>query len=151
MASLRAEIKRAFLQSIYDAVADDIALQEFPSTVPDSANIQITTLVDGLKAFQRTGLEALKGGRLSLGSSGIGHEVRWAPPDIRRSFSQEEVFSLSQELREVYEDALVRLSSIGNNAPNDITILRTMMTDDRLETVTSLQHDFVSLRWGQRY
>ncbi len=151
MAQLRAELKRAFLQSIYDAVADGVAESMFPSTIPDFSPV-IVTLEDGLKAFGRMGFEALKSGKLSLGATGMDHEVRWAAPQQWRAFSQDEVMSLAQELREVHAAALVTLSDAGTPSPTQTQILATMMADDRLLTVTSIQKDFSLIRMaGGRY
>src|SRR5436190_8763373 len=151
MAALKAELKRSFLQSIADAVEDGIAQQEMPSTVPGQQDAPIVTLGAGLKAFQRMGFEALKGGKLSLGSAGFNHEVKWAPPMHWRSFSQDEVFVMAQEFREVFNDAISTLADAGNSSPTDATILATMMADDRLQTVTSQQHDYSMLRRSGRY
>jgi hypothetical protein len=104
-----------------------------------------------MKAFQRQGFNALKSGRLSLGSTGLGQEVRWAPPLVWRSFTQEDVFGFAQEMREVYNDAVTNLSGQGNTDPDDPTIFAVMMADDRFQTVTSLQRDFTTLRWVGRY
>ena len=150
MAQLRAELKRSFLQSIADAVNDQIAVAEFPSTVPDLTPI-IVSLEDGLKAFQRMQFEALKSGRLSLGSSGLDHEVRWAAPQQWRSFTQDEVMALAQELREIHSDALIKLSANGNGSPTGQQILAAMFADDRLQSVSSINKDFTLLRWNQRY
>ncbi len=153
MASLKAETKRAFLQSLYDAVVDETARVDLASGA-QVADTPIVTLEEALKAFQRMGFNALKNGKLSLGSSGLGHEVRFAaPPQIEgfRAFGQVEVYGLAQEFREVYADARVTLAAQGNTEPDDATIFSVMMSDDRLQTVTSLQRDFLLLRWGQGY
>lgn len=150
MAAIKGEIKRGILQAIWDAVEDDIAAQEMPSTVPDFQPI-IVTLEDGLKAFHRMGFESIKSGRLSIGSSGLSHEVKWAAPAMWRGFSQEEVFSLAQELREVHADALITLSAQGIGSPTQTQIFNTMMADDRLQTVTSTYRDHTMIRWNQRF
>lgn len=150
MSAIKAELKRSFLQSIADAVEDNIANAEFPSTVPGANDIPIVSLAGGLKAFQRMQFEALKGGKLSLGSSGFDHEVKWAPPAAWRSFTQDEVMSLAQEFREIFNDTLIVLALGGNTSPNDATILAGMMADERLQSVTSssYQTDFSQLRYG---
>jgi hypothetical protein len=150
MADLKAQQKRAFLQSLYDAIVNDTATIDLSSGI-ETNEPPIITFIDALQAFQRLGFNALKFGKLSMGTSGLGHEVRWCPPQQWRAFSQEEVFALAQEFREVYADALVTLAEAGNSSPNDATILATMFADDRMQTVTSLQHDFSLLRWNQRY
>lgn len=150
MASLKAETKRAFLQAIFDAVEADVARVDLASGA-QAADAPIATLLEALKAFQRMGFNALKGGRLSMGTSGLGHEVRWAPPMQWRAFGQEEVFGMAQEFREVYADALVTLASQSITEPTDAQILSTMFNDDRMQTITSQQRDFTLLRWNQRY
>src|SRR5437762_10750410 len=97
------------------------------------------------------GFEAVKSGRLSIGSAGLGHEVKFAVPNVWRGFSQEEVFGLAQELREIHDAALITLSANGNGSPTQLQILRVMMSDDRLQTVTSTQKDFTLLRWHQGF
>src|SRR5213075_2766984 len=153
MAALKAETKRAFLQSLFDAVEDETARVDLASGA-QVADVPIVTLNEALKAFQRMGFNALKNSKLSMGTSGLGHEVRWASPpqlDGFRAFGQVEVYGMAQEFREVYADALVTLSAQGNDTPDDATIFAVMMSDDRLTTVTSLQKDYTLLRWSQRY
>ena len=150
MSDIKSATKRAFLQSLFDAIANNTATVDLASG-SQAVDAAVITLLDALKAFQRMGFNALKNGRLSLGSSGLGHDVRWAPPMQWRSFGQEEVFGMAQEFREVYNDAIITLAGQGNSSPNDATILSVMMSDDRMQTVTSLQRDFVLLRWNQRY
>lgn len=150
MAELKAQTKRAFLQALYDAVANETARVDLASGA-QAADSPIATLLEALTAFQRMGFNSLKGGRLSLGTSGLSHQVQWAPPAQWRAFGQEEVFGMAQEFREVYTDAIVTLSAQGNSSPTDLQILAVMMADDRLTTVTSTQRDFTLLRWNQRY
>lgn len=150
MADLKAQTKRAFLQSLYDAVADETARVDLASGA-QAADSPIATLLEALKAFQRMGFNALKGGRLSMGTSGLSHEVRWAPPAQWRAFGQEEVFAMAQEFREVYTDAVVTLSAQSITEPTDLQILSVMLSDDRLTTVTSTQRDMTLLRWNQRF
>ncbi len=145
MANLPAELKRSFLQSIYDAVVGGTANADFVTGTPSDDNV-IASLEDGLKAFQRMGFSSLKTGRLSLGSSGLSHEVKWAAPQQWRAFSQEEVGSLAQELREVYNEAVETLGS-----GTDLAILNTMMASDRMQSISSIQHDYTMLRWGNRF
>lgn len=145
MANLRAEIKRAFLQSIFDAVQNDVAQRDFVTGTPTD-DIPVISLEDGLKAFQREHFATLHRGLLSLGSAGIGHEVKWSPPEVWKDFDQTTMFSLAQEFREVYNDVVATGSFV-----SDLAILNAMMADDRMQTVTSLQRDFTMLRWNQGY
>ncbi len=149
MASLKSELKRAFLQSIYDAVLAGTIQNDLTSGT-DSDSVIITTLLEGLQGFQRLGFSNLKGGKTLMQTAGLGHEVRWVPPQVWRSFSEDEVFSMGQEFREVYNEALVTLSAAGNNSPNDASILAVMMASDRMQSVSSEQKDFTLLRWSSR-
>ncbi len=147
MANLRGEVKRAFLQSLYDAVVDGNASVDLASGV-DANLVQVLTLESAMKAFQRLGFNQLKEGKISVGSSGMGHEISFAAPSAWQSLTQEEVFSLAQELREVFDDALVDLDASGDDNPDDRTILRAMMLNDRLQSATSTMRDFSMLRMG---
>ena len=148
MAQLRAELKRAFLQSLYDAVQSGTASDDLISG--DNAPV-VVSLEDALKAFQKMGFAALKDGRLSIQSSGFAHSISFSAPQQWRAFSQEEVFAMAQEFREVYNDAKLRLIAAGNATPVDLELLQSMMADDRLQSVSSLQRDHTMLRWNARY
>ncbi len=150
MSSLKAELKRAFLQSIYDAVLSGTIQNDLTSGT-DSDSIPITTLLQALQGFQRLGFSNLKGGKTLFQTAGLGHEVRWALPMVWRAFSEDEVFSMAQEFREVYDEAVLTLALAGNNSPNDATILATMMAADRMQSISSTQRDFLLLRWNQKF
>lgn len=150
MANLRGEVKRAFLQSLYDAVVDGNASVDLASGV-DANLVQVLTFEAALKAFQRIGFNQLKEGKLTVQNSGMGHDISFAAPDIWRSLNQEELFSLAQEFREVFDDALLTLEVSGDDNPDDRTILRAMMANDRLQSVTSTMRDFSTMRMGGRY
>jgi hypothetical protein len=149
MANIRGELKRAFLQSLFDAVVDGNASVDLASGV-DANLVQVLTFESALKAFQRLQFNSLKEGKLTIMNSGMEHEIRFAGPDILRAMSQEEVFSMAQEFREVFDDSLVTLSAAGDSDPDDRTILRAMMANDRLQSVTSTQRDFSMLRFNSR-
>src|ERR1044071_3626475 len=134
MAVLRAEIKRGFLRSLFR-----------------QSEANAVTLEAALGAFQDQGFKAIKAGKLVIASSGAGHSVQFAVPDAWRSFSQEEVFSLSEELFQVFDDAKAMLIANGTAEPDDDSIYTAMTADDRLQTVTSLQKDNSPLRFPARY
>ena len=145
MAEIRAQLKRAFLQSIADAVSAHTAKRDFPSGSRTDA--PVVTLLEGLKAFQRMGFSSIKQGKLSVGSAGFGHDVSWAMPSSWRSFSQESVFEMAQEFRELYNSAILTLTLAGTPQPfNDESILAIMMDSDELQSCTSTQKDFTGLR-----
>ena len=148
MAALKAELKRAFLQSIYDAYKAETLLADLTG---DTEGPSIVTFEDALKAFQHYCFGNVKDGKTLFQTSGLGHETRWALPMVWRSFSEDEVFGMAQEFREVYDEAIVTLADAGNIHPNDSAILATMMANDKMQTVTSQQRDFTLLRWNQRY
>ncbi len=148
MAALKAELKRSFLQSLYDAYKAETLLADLTG---DTEGPAIVTFEDALKAFQHYCFGNVKDGKTLFQTSGLGHETRWTSPMVWRAFSEDEVFGMAQEFREVYNDAIITLAGQGNSSPNDATLLSVMMSDDRMQTVTSLQRDFVLLRWNQRY
>src|SRR5690349_15784235 len=117
MAALKAELKRAFFQSIYDAVVKGTASQDL---VSGDDTLVVRTLEDGLIAFQKMGFQALKSGQLMMGTTGFAHGVTWAPPQQWRSFGQDEVFGMAQEFREVYTDAKLALINAGYTSPTDL-------------------------------
>jgi hypothetical protein len=148
MAALKAELKRAFLQSIYDAYKAETLLADLTG---DTDGPAIVTFEDALKAFQHYCFGNVKDGKTLFHTAGLGHETRWALPMQWRSFSEDEVFSMGQEFREVHNEAIVTLADAGNIHPNDSAILSTMMANDRMQTVTDTQRDFTLLRWSHRF
>jgi hypothetical protein len=82
--------------------------------------------------------------------TGAGKAVQFALPQIWQSFQQDEFFALTEELEQVYSDALVTLSAQGIGSPTDAQIFTVMAADDRLQTITSVQKDYTTLRWPTR-
>ena len=148
MAALKAELKRSFLQSIYDAYKAETLLADLTG---DTEGPSIVTFEDALKAFQHYCFGNVKDGKTLFQTSGLGHETRWALPMVWRSFSEDEVFGMAQEFREVYDEAVTTLADSGNIHPNDSAILAMMMANDKMQTVTSTGLDVSLLRWNQRY
>src|SRR6266705_4856627 len=95
MARIVAEIKRGFLRTLF---------RQAQATGP-------TPLEDALNAFQDGGFEGIKTGRLVTAHAGAGKSVTFQLPQIWQTFTQEEIFSLSEELQAVYTDAIVTLSA----------------------------------------
>ena len=145
MAGIQAEIKRGFLRSLYRQVTTALA-----STSPGGAP-QALTLQRALDAFQDQGFSALQRGRIIIKASGAGRNTELAVPDAIQSFTQEQVFSLTEEFEQVYADALVNLANAGNKSPTDAQIFSVMIADDRLATITSVQKDYTLMRWPGRY
>jgi|SRR5882724_2226452 len=150
MANLTAEFKRATLQSIYDAVRKGFANIVLTTGTPLDDD-PIIAFEDGLIAFQQRGFNANKDGKTIIATAGLGHDVKWSMPAQWRSLSPDEVFSLAQEFREVFNAAVISLSTQGVNPMTDLQILTTMLADDRMQTVTSTVRDFTLLRWSGRY
>jgi hypothetical protein len=138
MAQIRAGLKRAFLRALFKANQSDEFKVFFPSA--ELLEEPTTGLGNVLTHFMFQGFDACKQGRFSIGSSGLGHEVRWAPPMVWQSMSQEQVFEMAEELIEIYEDAK---QAVGTN---DEDIFARMLADDRLQSVTSLQKDYTMIR-----
>lgn len=149
MAALKAELKRSFLQRIYDSFKAETLWEDLTGDTEEGPTI--ATFEDALKAFQQYCFGNVKDGKTLTQTSGLGHETRWAIPMVWRAFSEDEVMSMAQEFREVYTDAILTLATNGNNSPTDAQVLSTMMADDRLQSVTSTQRDYTLLRWNQRY
>jgi len=139
VANIKAQLKRGLLQWIYDGVK----LQTIQDDLGTDA--EITTLEEGLMWFQRYVANDVKGGKLTTGSSGYQHAVTFAKPEIWRSLTPDELFAGTQELREVYADAVVTLSAQSLQT-SDINILAVMLADDRLQTVNYTQKDYTVLR-----
>lgn len=135
MAAIAAEIKRGALRTLY---------RQAQNTGP-------TPLRDVLDAFQDNGFTSIQGGRLITAHTGAGKAVSFALPQIWQSFTQEEWFSLTEQLQQCYADAL---TSLGIEDPEDgskdADIFAAMMADDRLATITSTQKDFSTLRFPTR-
>jgi hypothetical protein len=145
MALLRAELKRAFLQWLYDLVEDGTAPEVLATGETDMA---IPDLVTALKAFQKQQAGALSTGKSSVGSSGFAHSTQWQGWSVLRAMNPEEVLALAQEYREVYADAKAALIAAGNATPSDSQILAGMMDDDRMIGASSVTKDFSQLRYG---
>lgn len=131
MAYLQAQLKRGFLNSLYR--------QGAKAGLP---------LLESLTAFQDNGFAAISTGRLIGSTSGNGKSVSFIMPPVGKQFSEEQVFILSQELLEVYANALVTLAiSQPQDNTHDASIIATMLADDSLQTVRSMMYDFTALRF----
>jgi hypothetical protein len=145
MANLPAQIKRAFLQSLFDLVQDGTATELLATGETDAA---IPDLLAALKAFQKMQFGALSTGKSSIGSTGFAHGTQWQGYQLLRAFNPEEVFSLAQELREVYTDARARLVAAGDATPADPAVVAEMFDDDRMCGATVTRPDFSTMRLG---
>jgi hypothetical protein len=133
MAALQAEIKRGVLRTLFRQSQTDVV-----------------KLSDSLARFQDSGFDGIKSGRLVITSAGFGRSVGFAPPASWQQFTQEQIFSLSEELLATYDTAKSNLAASGNASPTDQQIFDSMMADDRLQTVTSVQKDWSTINWPSR-
>lgn len=151
MAQIRAQQKRSLLQWIYDSVVTTnpngvpLLVDRLGIVLAAGESSPITDLQSGLMWFQGYLMNDLSSGKLIVGSSGYQHQTKYAEPAVWRAFTQEALMELAQEFREIYNDAVVTLTT-NSCSINDINILRTMMADDRLQTVTKLQSDYTLIR-----
>ena len=81
-----------------------------------------------------------------MSHSGAGKSTVFIVPKIGEMFRQEEIFGLTQELLEVYNDALTTLGlTVTQDTSQDAQILPMMQADDRLAEITVTQPDFTYL------
>jgi len=132
VARIIAELKRGALRTLYRQRGDGVALS------------------DALNAFQDTNWLSVSSGRVITAHTSTGKTTQFALPQIWQSFSQEEWFALTEELQQVYSDCKTNLINAGNPTPTDDQIFAAMMQDDRLQTITSVQKDFGTMRWPTR-
>jgi len=143
VAAIKAELKRGFLNSLWRQC------QVANGAGSGSGGPPAFGLIDFLNSFQDAGFSRVKSGRVLTVTTGAGHSATFAPWNVLRSFTEEEVFSLSQELLETYQAAILSLSldTPPVTQPTDNQIFAAMMAADNLQTVTSLQHDYLTIRF----
>jgi len=125
--AIQASIRRGFLRSLYNqAVANAASLQE------------------ALQGFQDSCFTGVKTGRILVNSSGTGSSVSFEIPGIVRGYTQEQVFGLAQDFREIYTDAVAALSAAGADG-SDTSIFAAMMADDRMQSITRVRDSFTLL------
>lgn len=136
MVYIQAAIKRGFLRQIYE-----------------QAKAATAYLGDALLAFQGSVFTpAFKTGRILVNTSGSGQSASFEVPQIGKQYSQDQIFALSEELLEIYSDAVAQLQaetpSFNPTASpaNQQTVFDTMMADDRLQGVRTQMGDFTGLR-----
>lgn len=134
MATIEAQIKRGFLQCLYDCSVDNAK-----------------PLLSVLKDFQKKGFEGVRQGLLLTSTSGNGHSSSFAMPAFGMQLTQDQIFSLAQEFREVYNDAIATLSGLGFPNPYDSSIFSTMNSDDRLQTITEFKNDYSLTYWPSSF
>lgn len=131
MAILKGEIKRGFLRQIF--------------TQAQAASPQIT-LATALNTFQLNSFNAVKSGHMVVSTAGNGKSVTFNIPQIGLQIMQDEVMAFSEELFGVYADALVALNVAGTNPTGDPAIFAQMLTDDRMQSISSVRQDFTLIR-----
>ncbi len=98
-----------------------------------------------LEAFQDNGFAACKTGRVIISHSGSGQSTSFELPSVARGFSQDTVLDLSEELLQIFTDALGG-TSYDETGASDQTYFDTMMLDDRLVGVSQVHEDYTLLR-----
>jgi hypothetical protein len=137
-ANIRAGLKRSILSSL--------ARQAANSSQDTSGN-----LLPALEAYQDALVSGVQGGYIYESTSQSGHSTKFRMPVIGQHFSPEDVVELAQDFIEIYNDALVTLSTAGNTSPDDPTILACMLADGRLESVTTTMTDYTLMNWPTRF
>lgn len=108
------------------------------------------SLAEALNGFQDQAFANVQTGRVVTATAGAGRSAQFAAPEIWRTLDPETIFELAEQLQQVYADALVTLSAQGNASPSDAQVFAVMIADDRLQTITSVQKDYSTLRWPTR-
>ena len=140
--AIKADQKRSILQYIWDGITLGILAENMGVQVVEGP---IDTLEQGLIIFQQFIGRDTQSGKVTTGSSGIGHSVTFAQWNVGRAFSPEELLGLAQELREVFRDTK-RMLLANHLDASDPSIFDAMMADDRLQTVKRTQGDYTLLR-----
>jgi hypothetical protein len=132
VATIAAQIKRGFLNTLYRQATAG------------------TQLIDILNEFQDYCFSPeLKRGRLIQSSSGNQHSTSFQQFSTAFQLSQEQIFSLSQELIEVYGDSVAGLQAATPPIPEptDDQIAAAMLQDDRLTSIRAFQTDYTATRF----
>ena len=132
-AQVRGQLKRAILNSLFRQATDTISL------------------LDILESYQDALVAGVKGGRIVEATSQAGHSTKFRTPNPGEHFRPEDMGELTQELLEVYNDALVTLSAQGNASPTDAQIVAVMLADDRVQSITKTRSDYTLLRYPNRF
>ncbi len=132
MAYIQAEIKRAFLRSIYRKIKDSAVFLE-----------------DGLSAFQDQGVDALKSGREINATSGGGHSVSFVLPTYGKQVTAEQVIALSEEFLTIYAEAVANLQAAtpsfnprADDDTSELAVFNMMIASDQLSTMRHRYSDF---------
>ena len=134
MVQVPSELKRLFLQSIFDQLGGGISL------------------LDALKAFSLAQFTQLQSGRLIVSTAGGGYSTTLKMPGSGR-FEQDQVGAMAQQFREIYSDvisnALVAIPpvTLNTDGTDDATILASMLADDRMQGVRTSMIDVTGLRY----
>lgn len=126
MVRLRGVIKRGFLRSLWRAAK--------PSAL---------SVAEMLAAFQDSGFQWVKSGRLVLSTSGGGYSSSFTATETVRELTQEEVFALSEEFFAIYEDC----QALSPAPADDDAMILAMLADDRMQTVRQEMLDVTGLRF----
>jgi hypothetical protein len=108
------------------------------------------TLFAVLESFQDADFAAVKSGKLITATSSEGINVQYAAPSLFTTFTQDQVFSLSEELIALYESVVADLAAVGNNSPTDADIFNRMIASNALATVTEEYSSYTTAFWQGR-
>jgi hypothetical protein len=102
-------------------------------------------LLEALEAFQVGGFGAVKAGRVVVSHSGSGQSTSFELPSVGRGFTQEQIFALSEDFIQIYQDTVAQLAPT-----DDAATFEAMMADDRMAAVTRVYDDWTGLscRYG---
>lgn len=133
MAYIQAEIKRGFLRCIH--------YESRPTA---------TTLLEALEAYQRQCFQSVKGGRITVSTSGGGYSASFNAPQSSQQITQEQVSALAEEFIKLHETAVSYLKASDNTVTDaqikdgdkDEEIFKLMVADDSLQTIRSCQNDY---------
>lgn len=128
-APIRAQLKRAILNSLY---------RQATTQVP---------LLNILQSYQDSLVTGTKGGRVIEATSEAGHSVKWRTPNPGDFFRPEHAAELTQQFLEVYADSVTALNSQGIPSPTDAQIVAQMLADDRLQSITVTRTDHTLIRY----
>lgn len=103
-----------------------------------------------LKAHYSRAFSSNWNGKQVVATSGNGRSVSYITPDFFKTLTQDEVRRMWVQLLAIYNSALSTLG-IAQPADADLTqdksILQTMLADDRMQEITTVQDDFTVIRY----
>jgi hypothetical protein len=84
----------------------------------------------------------VQGGRIIEATSQNGHSTKFRIPVMGEHFRQEDMAELSGEFCEIYNFAVFTLATVSTDGSADPAILQQMLDDDRLQSISTVRHDY---------